>query len=135
MGRTDEGTPIALSDFKGRMLAIFLIGEGFTPSHQNYLKQIADRTDDFLRLDCSPIAISTEPEEILASFRESEKLPFLLISDTNSNIYKAMLVPGQNANGSWLINEDGIITSFISHMNPREQVAATVAAQLRIVES
>ena len=133
-GRTDEGTPISLADFNGRALAVFFTGKMLERTEITLLKNIKRRVEEFLEFECSPVVVSMASEEILASVRESEDLPFLLISDVDGAIHEAVN-GGQTkeAIGSWLVNDDGKIVSAIPPMPPREQVSATVAALARII--
>lgn len=135
LGRTDEGTPISLADFKGRALAVFFLGKGFSRTELTMVKSIKRRIDDFLEFDCSPIVVSMESDEVLCSVRDSEELPFLMISDHSGMIHAAINgAPTEEALGSWLVGDDGRIVSAIHLMPPREQVSATVAALTRVVE-
>ena len=133
-GRTDEGTPISLADFKGRALAVFFLGKGFDRTEMTMVKNIKRRIDEFLEFECSPVIVSMEPEEILSSIREAEDLPFLLISDRYGAIHEAVNgAPTEASIGSWIVNDDSRIVSAVNPMPPREQVSATVAALSRIV--
>ncbi|MBN2717073.1 MAG: redoxin domain-containing protein [Deltaproteobacteria bacterium] len=133
-GRTDEGTPISLTDFKGRALAVFFLGKGFERTELTLVKNIKRRIDEFLEFECSPIVVSMEPEEILSSAREAEDLPFLLISDYHGAIHEAVNgLPTESAIGSWIVNDESKIVAAVPSMPPREQVSATVAALSRIV--
>ena len=133
-GRTDEGTPISLADFQGRALAVFFLGKGFERTELTMVKSIKRRIDEFLEFECSPIVVSMEPAEILNSIRETEELPFLLISDYYGDIHQAVNGEAtESAIGSWIVNDTGKIVSAVHPMPPREQVSATVAALSRIV--
>jgi len=133
-GRTDEGTPISLADFNGRALAVFFTGRALERIEITMLKNLKRRVDEFLEFECSPVVVSMASEDVLASVREAEDLPFLLISDVDGAIHES--VNGgktEEAIGSWLVNDEGKIVSAIPPMPPREQVSATVAALSRIV--
>ena len=133
-GRTDEGTPISLADFKGRALAVFFLGKGFERTEITMVKNIKRHIDDFLEFECSPIVVSQESEEVLSSIRESEDLPFLLLSDAGGAIHAAVNGGATDASiGSWLVNDEGKVVSAVHPMPPREQVNATVASLSRVV--
>jgi len=132
-GRTDEGTPISLADFKGRALAVFLLGRGLDRATRAQLRQLAKRTPEFLALECSPLAVSTEPAEMLAEIRESEGLPFLMISDTELGIHRALAgaVPARPP-GAWLIDGSGAIAASVPALGFKEQISAALATLARI---
>jgi len=132
-GRTDEGTPISLADFKGRALAVFLLGRGIDRATRTQLRQLAKRTPEFLALECSPLAVSTEAAEMLAEIRESEGLPFLMISDTDLGIHRALAgaVPARSP-GAWLIDGSGVVAASIPALGFKEQISAALAALARV---
>jgi peroxiredoxin len=133
MGRTDEGTPIALSDFKGRTIALFLLGTRIERIQEIFLRNIKKRLKDFLEMDCSPIVISGESHKILTKYQKNENLLFLLISDADLRIHSAINGAKNSADiCSWIANDEGEIAAMIPSMPPREQVNATLAALVRV---
>jgi len=132
-GRTDEGTPISLADFKGRALAVFLLGRGLDRATRAQLRQLAKRTPEFLDRECSPVAVSTEPAEMLAEVRESEGLPFLMISDTELGIHRALAgaVPARPS-GAWLFDGSGAVAASVPALGFKEQISAALAALARV---
>ncbi|MBN2343273.1 MAG: redoxin domain-containing protein [Deltaproteobacteria bacterium] len=135
MGRTDEGTPISLVDFKGRNLAVFFLGAVFDRTEMTLVKSIKRRIDEFLEFDCSPIVVSMEADDVLGSVREGESLPFLMVSDRSGGIHASVAGGATDQSlGAWLVNDESRIVSAIHPMPPRELVSATVAALARVVE-
>ena len=132
-GRTDEGTPISLADFKGRPLAVFLLGRELNRAARTLLAQIAKRTPDFLAAECSPLAISAEPAEMLAELRDASALPFLLISDTELGIHRALTgAAPAGPSGVWLFDSSGAAVATVPPLGPKEQISAAVAALARV---
>jgi len=132
-GRTDEGTPISLADFKGRALAVFLLGSELNRTARALLKHLAKSTPEFLALECSPIAVSTEPAEMLAEVRNAEGLPFLMISDTELALHRAFAgAPPAGAAGAWLVDKKGAIVAAVPPLGYKEQISATLAALARV---
>jgi peroxiredoxin len=132
-GRTDEGTPISLADFKGRSLAVFLLGRALNRATRTFLSQLAKRTPELLAAECSPLAISAEPAEMLAELRDASALPFLLISDTELGIHRALagsVPPGPS--GAWLFDGDGALVASVPALGAKEQIAAVLAALARV---
>ena len=131
-GRTDEGTPISLADFKGRALAAFLLGRELNRAARSLLAQIAKRTPELLAADCSPLAVSAEPAEMLAELRDASALPFLLISDTELAIHRALAgsVPA-GPSGAWLFDAAGALIASVPPLGAKEQISAALAALAR----
>jgi peroxiredoxin len=132
-GRTDEGTPISLADFKGRALAVFLLGRGIKRGTRTLLAQLARRTPEFLAAECSPVAVSTEPAEMLAELRDASALPFLMISDTELGIHRALAgaVPA-GPSGVWLFDKAGAVVATVPALGFQEQISAALAALDRV---
>ena len=132
-GRTDEGTPISLADFKGRALAVFLLGRDLNRATRTILSQLAKRTPEFLAAECSPVAISTEPAEMLAELRDSEALPFLMISDTELGIHRALTgAAPAGPSGAWLFDRAGAAVASVPPLGSKEQISAVLAALDRV---
>jgi peroxiredoxin len=132
-GRTDEGTPISLADFKGRALAVFLLGRRLDRAARTFLSRLAERTPEILAAECSPLAISGEPAEALAELRGASALPFVLVSDTDLGIHRALAgsaPPGPS--GAWLFDGAGTLIASVPPLGPREQIAAVIAALARV---
>ena len=132
-GRTDEGTPISLADFKGRALAVFVLGRDLNRAARTLLAQLAKRAPEFLAAECSPVAISAEPAEMLAEIRDSEGLPFLMISDTELGIHRALTgAAPAGPSGVWLFDSSGAVVAAVPSLGPKEQISAAVAALARV---
>ena len=132
-GRTDEGTPISLADFRGRALAVILLGRELNRTARALLKHLAKRTPEFLALECSPIAVSTEPAEMLAELRDAEGLPFLLVSDTELALHRAFAgaaTAGQA--GTWIVDRAGAVAASVPPLGYKEQISAALAALARV---
>jgi len=128
-GRTDEGTPISLFDFKGRAIAVFLTGDGVLSSQLKLVRQLKEASKEFLSYNCSPIWVSTESEEILAAARDLDKLPFMIISDFSKEIHNEMQYDfSSDKINVWIADDKGKIISAIPSMEPISLVNATIAA-------
>ncbi len=132
-GRTDEGTPISLFDFKGRAIAVFFTGEGILSSDLVLVRKLKEASKEFLLYNCSPVWVSTESEEILAAARDLDKLPFMIISDFSKEIHNEMqydfsLDKLSDKIEVWIADDKGKIISAIPSMEPGSLVNATMAA-------
>jgi peroxiredoxin len=132
-GRSDEGTPVSLYDFKGRSLAVFLSGEGLTKKNKALIKRIKDATDEFLKYDCSPIWISTESEELLSAARQLYDLPYMIISDFSKEIHDSLGFDFNSQSIDVILSDDeGKIVYTVPSMEPLELVNATLSALDRV---
>jgi peroxiredoxin len=133
IGRTDEGTPVSLLDFKGRALVIILTGEGLEKDKLNMLKHIKNDINGFYKYSCSPVLVSFESEQLLAAARELNNLPFMMISDFSRDIHRAMgFDPALNETVIWIADEDSKLVAAIPFMASREQLSTALAALPRL---
>ncbi|MDJ0766194.1 MAG: redoxin domain-containing protein [Myxococcota bacterium] len=118
--RTDEGTPLSLADLKGRAIAIFLLGESFSPTGERLLSVLADSADQFMAFDMSPIPILGETADSLADYREANDVPFLLISDKELRLHKHLRGDDGEGVGVWIVDTQGKIIDTIPVLPPTE---------------
>ncbi len=120
--RTDEGTPIALTDLRGRAFALFMVGEMFTPTVERLLAVLAKDTPRFLTMDCSPIAAIGEPMGRLAAYREQHRVPFVMISDSGLRLHKKLSGENRDVSGAWIVDPTGTVVDVVPVLPPSELV-------------
>ena len=84
-----DGTPVSLSDFRGRSLVIYCYPAASTPG---CTKQACDFRDNLAELDQAGFAvlgISPDEPAKLAMFRDAEALTFPLLSDPDHAVLTA----------------------------------------------
>jgi hypothetical protein len=130
-GRTDDGTPIALSDLAGRCLAVFLAG-ALDPERAVMLEDLAGRSRGFLELGCSPVVVTTEGDEVVASMREDKDYPFIVISDRTGALHAALCAGPAGDAGAWIVDEAGVLAAAVPSLPPREMIAAALSSLVRL---
>ncbi|MCP4599894.1 MAG: redoxin domain-containing protein [Proteobacteria bacterium] len=130
--RTDEGTPISLTDLKGRSLILFMLGETFTPTVERLLNVIAQNTGRFLALNMSPIAVLGEPASQLGAFRERNDVPFIMISDPALVLHRHFIEKDGHGVEVWITDEEGVVIEMIPMLPPTELVSVTVDRARRL---
>lgn len=133
--RTDEGTPLALTDLKGRSLAVFLLGETFSPTVERVLDVLTRNISRFLSLEVSPVVAIGESVDSLATYRAEHDVPFLIISDERNRLHQAMGNLGGTSPAVWLVNKAGIILDVIPMLPPTELVSVAVERASRVMIS
>lgn len=118
--RTDEGTPLSLTDLKGRALAVFLLGEAFSPTTERLIHVLSEYAETFLAEDVSPIPVSGQSARHLAQFREQNDVPFLLISDQNLLLHRTLRDKDGNGVNVWLLDAEGVVIDTIPVLPPTE---------------
>ena len=120
--RTDEGTPMALTDLRGRSFVLFMLGEMFSPTVERLLTVLAKDTPRFLTLDCSPIAAIGEPMGRLAAYRDQHRVPFVMISDAGHRLHQQMNGDQREAAGAWIVDRTGTVVDVVPILPPSELV-------------
>ena len=132
-GRTDEGTPVSLYDFRGRAMAVFLSGKGVTGKNSDFVRHLKEATPDFLKYECSPVWVSADEEEILAASREMYDLPFMIISDFSKEIHSDLGYDfDRNGIDVWIADDSAKIVYALPSMEPVELINATISALERV---
>ena len=123
--RTDQATPLSLTDLHGRTLAVFLSGETFTPTVEQLLAVLEENTDHFLTQDVSPIVVLGESAERLSDFRKQKNLPYLMISDPGLELHNRLRGEDGLKFGVWIFDQDGVAMEVIPSLPPTELVRFT----------
>jgi peroxiredoxin len=131
--RTDEGTPLALSDLKGRNLAVFMLGATFSPTVERLFDVLTRNVSRFLSVDVSPVAVIGETVESLATYRDQHDVPFLLISDTTQTVHDLMGSLGGGSPAVWLVNRESMVIDIIPMLPPTELVSVAVDRATRVM--
>jgi peroxiredoxin len=124
--RTDEGTPLALTDLKGRALCLFLLGAAFTPTVERLLDLISKNIGRFLSLNASPIAVFGDSVDSLAEHRAEKDAPFILISDESFALHDRFRGKDDNLAAVWIINEAGVVLDIVPMLPPTELLGVTL---------
>ncbi len=128
--RTDEGTPLSITDLKGRSIVLFMLGESFTPAVERLLSALTKNTKKFLSLETSPVAILGETVEQLSAYRERNDVPFLMLSDPSLAIHWEFKGEDGDDVGVWVVDHSGVVVETI----PMLPAAELVRVALKRVE-
>ncbi len=120
--RSDEGTPIALPDFKGRGLVVFLLGDAFSPTVERLLRVLAENTKQFMEMNFSPIAALGEPASQLVKFRKQNDVPFLLVSDLSFALHTGLRGDDGEGVAAWIVSDESIVLDVVPTLPPTELV-------------
>jgi peroxiredoxin len=123
--RTDEGTPLALTDLKGRAFVLFVLGPSFTPTVERLLDELSKNVSRFLSLDVSPIALVGDTVENLADYRDHYDTPFLLISDEDLTLHSQLRGDDESLATAWIVDKEGTVVDIVPFLPPSELIAMT----------
>ena len=101
----------SLDDFSKKWLVLYFYPKDFSSGCTLQAKNFQDNLSKYNKLNAAIVGISVDSEEEHESFCSSEKLGYILLSDTNSEVsklYDSWLDPYSKRN-TFLINPEGIV--------------------------
>jgi peroxiredoxin Q/BCP len=85
----DDGSPVSLSDYRGKQVVLYFYPKADTPGCTKQACAIRDVYPQFEGEDVVVIGISPDLPDALVKFREKYDLPFLLLSDPDHAVAEA----------------------------------------------
>ena len=95
--KSDEGTDISLSDYRGKRVLVFFYPKAFTGGCTT---QACGLRDGFPQIEAgNGVVLGISPDEPgrLAEWREAEKLPYNLLSDPDHKVSEAYFSWGERS--------------------------------------
>lgn len=124
--RTDESTLLCLEDFRGRAVALFLLGPKFSAVGERTMALLSEAAEKFLALECSPAVLIGETAEALAEYRTVNDTPFLLLSDERMMLHHIIGGEREQRIGACLIDAAGMVAELVPVLPPSELVRLTL---------
>ena len=104
---------VRLGDFLGKPVVLFFYPKDDTPGCTKEVCAFRDNFEQYGKLDCELIGVSSDSVESHQKFAEHHDLPLRLLSDSTqevANSYGARsLIPGKVARSVFVIDANGII--------------------------
>lgn len=142
-GAFQQGTPVRLSEFKGKTVVLYFYPKDDTPGCTVQACALRDKYEHLIATGATVFGVSIDPPASHAAFIAKHALPFPLISDEKHEIVNAYGVwiernlSGKKSMGTerstFVIGPDGTIKSVFRKVKPEEH-ADTVLADLRHFE-
>lgn len=115
-----NGTPVSLSDFRGRKVIVYFYPAAMTPGCTTQACDFRDNIASLTAAGYVVLGISKDSPAKLAQFQEKEQLPFELLSDTDLTVQKAYAAFGEKNNygkivegsirSTIVLDENGVVT-------------------------
>ena len=119
----ETGNPRSLAEFKGKKIVLYFYPKDGTPACTKEACGLRNSFDQFKQHDIVVVGVSYDSPESHKNFKESERLPFMLLSDINHDVAHRYGTD-QHAMGnlyalrkSFLINEQGIIIYIFDNVS------------------
>ena len=128
-----DGRTVALSDYKGKKLVIYLYHKDNTPGCTAEACDLRDNYHRFQAAGYEILGVSKDSEKSHRGFAEKYSLPFRLVADTDTAILQAYDAWGEKSlygkkymgalRKTYVIDEHGVITDIIDKVNTKAHSA------------
>jgi peroxiredoxin len=129
--RTDESTLLCLDDFRGRSIALFLLGPRFSAVGERTIALLSEYSGKFLALECSPVVLIGETTDALSEYRSVNDVPFVLLSDEKLTLHRIIGGEREQRIGVCVIDAKGMVAELVPMLPPSELVRLTLARVAR----
>ena len=129
-----EGTPVKLSDFKGRTVVLYFYPKDDTPGCTVQACALRDRYEHLTEQNAAVFGVSVDPVKSHLKFIEKYSLPFPLLSDESHAVVDAYGVWVEKSmygkkymgteRSTFVIRPDGTIKSIFRKVKPSEHADA-----------
>ncbi len=123
-----EGKTVKKSDFKGKKYVIYFYPKDFTPGCTTEAAEFSRDYKKFKSAGIEIVGISPDDEESHKKFGEKMKVPFILLSDTDTEVAKKFGVWGKKQfmgreymgvnRSTFLVDEKGKIIKVFEKVKP-----------------
>jgi peroxiredoxin Q/BCP len=113
----DQGAEISTTDLLGTPLVLYFYPKDDTPGCTSQASQFRDMYGQFEKKKAKIVGVSRDSVESHQRFKNKYSIPFTLLADTESKLYKAL---GVNARTTFLIDADGRIRKVWPKVNVDE---------------
>lgn len=113
----DQGKDVSTTDLLGGPLVLYFYPKDDTPGCTSEASQFRDLYDEFMKKGARIVGVSRDSVESHQRFKKKFSIPFALLADTESTLYKAL---GVNARTTFLIDDAGTIVKVWPKVNVDE---------------
>jgi peroxiredoxin Q/BCP len=121
----DRGTEVTTTDLLGGPLVLYFYPKDDTPGCTSEASQFRDVYDQFGEKNARIVGVSRDSVESHQRFKNKFAIPFPLLADTESKLYKAF---GVNGRSTFLIDATGTIVRVWPKVNVSEHAEEVLAS-------
>ncbi|MGB8964700.1 MAG: peroxiredoxin [Candidatus Cybelea sp.] len=121
----DRGTTVTTTDFLGGPLILYFYPKDDTPGCTSEASQFRDMQGEFQKKKARIVGVSRDSVESHQRFKKKFSIPFTLLADTESKLYKAL---GVTARSTFLIDDSGRITKVWPKVKVDEHAEEVLAS-------
>lgn len=133
-----DGTPVSLSDFRGKKVILYFYPKDMTPGCTAQACNLRDNYRSLKRKGYEVLGISTDSERRHQNFIEKENLPFRLLSDPDKKahaLYGTWVEKSMygrkfmgTARKTFIIDEKGVIENIIEKVKTSDHTQQILEA-------
>lgn len=121
----DRGSTITTTDFLGGPLVVYFYPKDDTPGCTSEASQFRDIYERFKEKNAKIVGVSRDPVDSHRRFKEKFSIPFPLLADTESQLYRAF---GVNGRSTFLFDETGTVVRVWPKVNVDEHADEVLAS-------
>ena len=121
----DRGESVTTTDLLGGPLVLYFYPKDDTPGCTSEASQFRDEYERFKKKNARIVGVSRDSVESHQRFKQKYSIPFTLLADTESALYKALDV---NARSTFLIDGEGRIVKVWPKVNVNEHAEEVLAS-------
>jgi thioredoxin-dependent peroxiredoxin len=121
----DEGKSVTTTELLGGPLVLYFYPKDDTPGCTSEASQFRDMYDQFEKKRARIVGVSRDSIESHQRFKKKYSIPFTLLADIDSKLYKAL---GVNARSTFLIDDSGRIVKVWPKVNVNEHAHEVLAS-------
>ena len=124
-----DGNPVSLGDFAGRMVVLYFYPRADTPGCTTQACGIRDRSEEYAAAGATVIGVSPDPVDAIKKFHGGQSLNFTLLADEDHAICEAYGVWGEKSmygktfwgarRSTFIIDESGVVAHVIPKASPK----------------
>ncbi|MAM27519.1 MAG: thioredoxin-dependent thiol peroxidase [Flavobacteriaceae bacterium] len=134
----ETGTPISLSDYKGKKLVVFFYPKANTPGCTAEACDLRDHYKELQDAGYVLLGVSADSERKQANFKNKYDFPFPLLADEDKEVINAFGVwgpkkfMGREYDGihrkTFIVDENGIVSRVIDKVKTKDHAAQILEA-------
>jgi thioredoxin-dependent peroxiredoxin len=121
----DRGAAVTTTDLLGGPLVLYFYPKDDTPGCTSEASQFRDEYERFKQKNARIVGVSRDSVDSHQRFKEKYSIPFTLLADTESKLYKAL---GVSARSTFLIDDKGQILKVWPKVNVDEHAEEVLAS-------
>src|SRR6266536_3778095 len=134
----EDGTPVRLSDLRGRRIVLYFYPKAGTPGCSTQACGIRDHRADYEADGATVLGVSPDPVKAVKKFHDKQALGFTLLADSDHAVaeqYGVWIEKSMygrtywgNARATFVIDEEGIVRHVIPKASPKTHDDVVLAA-------